>query len=510
MKKKHTAQLRHWVASTRGISVSTPTGCVFSEGGFLNLCILLGLFVFVTGILVALFAAADRQSFRRDADRGPVTPSGNVKEAWVARYNGPTNEYDEGQAIAVDGSGNVYVTGYSGGDYVTIKYDTSGQEQWVARHNGGRARGIAVDSSGNVYVTGESALPGGSSDYATIKYDSAGQEQWVARYNGPANGNDSASSIVVDSSGNVYVMGESLGLGTGLDYATIKYNSAGQQQWVARYNGPGNGDDYAAYARAIVLDGSGNIYVTGGSAGSGTHDDYATIKYNSAGHQQWVARYNGPRNGGDHANAIAIDPAGHVCVTGFSTDPQTDVDCATIKYDSAGGRQEWAARYNGSDNDLDYGNAIAIDGLGNVYVAATSFSSGGNGDYAVIKYNSAGQEQWVARYDAGSTEYATAIAVDALNNVYVTGTSSHTGLNNDYATVKYDSLGREQWAARYNGHGTGYDRANAIAIDGSGNVYVTGGSPGSGTGLSDFATIKYIQPTPGVTPRPRPSPAPRP
>src|SRR4029077_15606562 len=152
---------------------------------------------------------------------------GTVEEAWVARYNGPTNQSDEGQAIAIDGSGNVY-------------------------------------------VTGESFLPGGSSDYATIKYNSAGQEQWVARYNGPANGNDSASSIVVDSSGNVYVMGDSLGLGTGLDYATIKYNSAGQQQWVARYNGPGNGDDYAAYARAIVLDGSGNIYVTGGSAGSGT------------------------------------------------------------------------------------------------------------------------------------------------------------------------------------------------------------------------------------------------
>ena len=240
-----------------------------------------------------------------------------MQEAWVARYNGPTNEYDEGQAIAVDGSGNVYVAGYSGGDYVTIKYDTSGQEQWVARYNGGSARAIAVDSSGNVYVTGQSVGSGGSLDYATIKYDSAGQEQWVARYDGPANGDDSASSLVVDSSGNVYVTGESLGLGTALDYATIKYNSAGQQEWAARYNGPANGDDYAAYAGAIALDGTGNVYVTGGSAGLGTYDDYATIKYNSAGQQQWVARYNGLGNGGDHANAIAIDPAGNLCVTGF-------------------------------------------------------------------------------------------------------------------------------------------------------------------------------------------------
>jgi uncharacterized delta-60 repeat protein len=491
-----------------------------SQSASFTFCILLGLLIFFAGIVLALFAATDPQSFTRDvtrngdiqvsrADRDAVTSSGAVQEAWVARYNGPTNEYDEGQAIAVDGSGSVYVTGYSGGDYVTIKYDTSGQEQWVARYNGGSARAIAVDSSGNVYVTGQSVLSGGSLDYATIKYDSAGHEQWVARYNGPASDYDSASSIVVDSSGNVYVTGESLGSGTGLDYATIKYNSAGQQQWVARYNGPANGDDYAGYAGAIVLDDSGNVYVTGGSAGSGTSDDYATIKYNSAGRQQWVARYNGPGNGGDHANAIAIDPAGNVCVTGFSTNLNGNVACATVKYDSGGGRQEWVAQYSGS-NILDYGIAIAVDSSHNIYVAGTSFASVTNGDYVVIKYNSAGQEQWVARYDAGLIEYATAIALDTSNNIYVTGTSSSTGTNSDYATVKYNSFGQEQWAARYDGPGHDFDRANAIAIDGSGNVYVTGRSYGSGTGLSDCATIKYVQPTPRVTPRPRPSPAPRP
>ena len=102
------------------------------------------------------------------------------------------------------------------------------------------------------------------------------QEGWVARYDGPDNYDDEAVAIAVDGSGNVYVTGRSDGSGTAQDYATIKYNSAGQQQWVARYDGPGGNDDVA---NAIAVDGSGNVYVTGSSYGSGTDRDYATIKY---------------------------------------------------------------------------------------------------------------------------------------------------------------------------------------------------------------------------------------
>ncbi len=121
-------------------------------------------------------------------------------------------------------------------------------------------------------------------------------------------------SLAVDGSGNVYVTGESAGSGTSRDYATIKYNSSGVQQWVARYNGPGNSNDFADYS--LVVDGSGNVYVTGYSLGSGTLDDYATIKYNSSGVQQWVARYNGPGNNYDFATSLAVDGSGNVYVTG--------------------------------------------------------------------------------------------------------------------------------------------------------------------------------------------------
>ena len=97
-------------------------------------------------------------------------------------------------------------------------------------------------------------------------------------------------------------------VGTDADYATIRYNSSGQKQWVARYNGPANGSDYG---QAIAFD-NREIYVTGWSRGAGTNLDYATIKYNSGGQQQWAARYHGPGTGLDQPYAIAVDSSGTV------------------------------------------------------------------------------------------------------------------------------------------------------------------------------------------------------
>ena len=153
-----------------------------------------------------------------------------------------------------------------------------------------------------------------SYDYATIKYNAAGQQQWVARYDGPANSDDGATAIAIDGAGNAYVTGYSYG-SVGYDYATIKYNSAGQQQWARRYDGPAHADDVA---NAISVDGSGSVYVTGGSYGSGSSLDYATIKYDTSGQQQWVRRYDGPASYDDEATAMAVDGSGDVYVTGRS------------------------------------------------------------------------------------------------------------------------------------------------------------------------------------------------
>jgi hypothetical protein len=121
-------------------------------------------------------------------------------------------------------------------------------------------------------LTGESG--GNDYDYATIKYNSSGDSLWVRRYNGPANNVDEAYSIAVDGSGNVYVTGFSEGSGTLSDYATIKYNSAGAQQWAVTYNGQSNSYDYS---HSLALDATGNVYVTGYITGS--TQDFATLKY---------------------------------------------------------------------------------------------------------------------------------------------------------------------------------------------------------------------------------------
>jgi uncharacterized delta-60 repeat protein len=415
-----------------------------------------------------------------------------INEQWVARYNSSGSNYDVAHALAVDANGNVYVTGESEGngthhDYYTIKYDASGNEKWAARYNGpdiynDTANALAVDSDENVYVTGSS-----DGDCATIKYDAAGNELWVARYNGPGSSYDEAYALTVDSDGNVYVTGSSDG-----DYATIKYDASGNELWVARYNGPGNSSDRTY---ALAVDSDGNVYVTGSSVNSRIESEYATIKYDASGNELWVASYNGPGDGtassSDEAHALAVDAHGNVYVTGGSYGSDTGYDYATVKYD-ASGNEVWVARYNGqgSGSSYDVAYAMAVDADGNIYVTGGSDSA-----YVTIKYDTSGSEQWLVRYSGPiSSDTAYALALDAEGSVYVAGRSRGSGTDYDYATIKYDASGNEKWVARYNRSrlGYNYDVAHALAVDVDGNVYVTGESWDDGTS-SDYATIKYRQ-----------------
>jgi hypothetical protein len=248
------------------------------------------------------------------------------------------NDVDEACVVKIDNSGNVYVTGSSTGngsgfDYLTIKYNDSGQELWTARFNGtsnanDNPSGLAVDASGNVFVTGQSSGLSSSNDFLTIKYNSIGQVVWSARYNSSSNNNDGATGIAVSNAGNVYVTGFSYATTTLNDYTTLMFNSAGQLRWASRYNSPASGSDEA---KAIVVDANGNAYVTGGSSMGGTHVDYATVKYNIYGQQLWALRFNGVGDDYDAATAITLDNSSNLYVTGTSMG-STSSDFATMRY----------------------------------------------------------------------------------------------------------------------------------------------------------------------------------
>ncbi|MFN0158081.1 MAG: SBBP repeat-containing protein [Bacteroidota bacterium] len=419
--------------------------------------------------------------------RNPLPTSGKLKN-----HESPiTDEY--GQAIAIDGSGNVHVAGYEGNNnernFLTIKYDSSGVQQWTARYDGpfgglDEATAIAVDQSGNVLVTGRSKGLDSPSEYVTIKYDEHGNVQWVSRYNGDADWGDIPNAIAVDASGSVYVTGSSHNTGGSTDYVTIKYSSSGVEQWVARYDGPANGNDAAA---AIALDAFRNVFVTGYSTLATL--DFATIKYDSSGMVQWVARYDGPAQGTDNADAISVDPAGNVYIAGTSNGINTSGDIATIKYDGSGFLQ-WVSRYNGPDSNSEITAGLDIDTSGSVYVTGSNYRPGTTWDIVTIKYNTAGLQQWVAEYSGPGKAYdfATSVHVDATGNVHVSGSTS--GADFDYATIKYDNNGVEQWVALFDGTGEANDRLAAMAVDVAGNTFVTGTSSGTTTHL-DCTTIKY-------------------
>ncbi|MDH5684029.1 MAG: SBBP repeat-containing protein, partial [candidate division WOR-3 bacterium] len=356
-------------------------------------------------------------------------------EQWVARYNGPVNGLDRGSAIAIDSQGNVYVTGYAN------------QDPFASR-----------------------------SDMLTIKYNSAGQEEWSRIYGAPGYIYDEAKAIAVDNNGNVYVTGCVRGFFNDSSYiGTVKYNAQGILQWVSEY-----GPIIFGYGMKVAVDNQGNVYVTG--------TDGITIKYDSLGQEVWVARYTGI------ADVLFSDikiREGYIFVTGYGG----FLRCLTIKYDSLG-QEQWAARYDGIEAAQGY--ALAVDEKGNVYVTGAEWREVWNIDYLTIKYDSTGQEQWVRRYNGPGNyqDCAFEIEVDSNSNVYVTGISAYYNRPyGDYLTIKYDSTGREIWTARYNGPWSHSDDLpyGGLALDNSGNVYVTGvciNDYGSAS-TSYYSTIRY-------------------
>jgi len=438
-----------------------------------------------------------------------ASAAGAPGQLWAKRYNGPGGRVDTAYAVVVSPTGgHVYVTGASAGstsrrDYATIAYDASGARLWTMRYDGTAsgidyARSAAVSPDGTkVFVTGYSSGSTSDWDYATVGYDaSTGAELWASRYNGPSNGYDFASAVAVSPDGTkVFVTGHSLGSTTQEDYATVAYDAeTGDELWATRFDGPtGVGD--VAHDVAISPDAT-KVFVTGRSDGAGGDGDYATIAYDaSSGAEVWTRRHGGPGDLADSAQAIAVGPAGNrVFVTGYSQRSQ-DITFATVAYKTSNGVKLWTNNSNGGSPAF----SIAVSPSG-TEVFVTGSTAGLTGpddvDYRTMAYAaSTGAKLWGSRYDGPGSDYdvAEAVAVSADGTrVFVTGQSRGHRTRIDYATLAYDAAnGIQLWTKRYNGPRDGFDRGTSIAVSPAGAaVFVTGVSAGSTSGR-DFATIGY-------------------
>jgi uncharacterized delta-60 repeat protein len=407
---------------------------------------------------------------------------------WVRTYAGAANNNELATGIFVDASGNCFVTGStdtdagvdSSYDYVTLAYSSSGTVLWSHTYTNSASSNdipsaLIEDASGNVIVTGSTeTVP--QRNGATIKYNSSGALQWTKYYDGVGDNSDNANAIAIDANRNVFIAGYSVQYGMDRNFSLQKIDPNGNTQWVRTLDGTISASSDIAYGLAV--DGTGNIFVGGYTHNSTVSNDFTVAKYNTNGDTLWTRTYNYPTaNESDKAVSLALDGSGNVYLSGRSdSDPTlaSNDDVLTVKWDGNGVFQ-WASRLNGTGNGSDAARALKVTSAGNIYVAGKTFGS--TSDYVLIKYNSSGVQQWIQTYDGGGSDDVSSLAIDNSENIYLTGFSENTlGSDTDIVTTKYNSAGVQQWVKRYDGPAHGNDKGEAVAVDGNGNVIVTGTS----------------------------------
>lgn len=262
--------------------------------------------------------------------------------------------------------------------------------------------------------------------------------------------------------------------------------------WERRYNGT---PDLSDEAVSIAVDAAGNSYVTGSAFAPNGTLDIVTIKYSPGGQQMWLESYNGTGNGNDQGAELVLDNAGNVYVTGYSNNLNSFNDVTTIKYNNSGVLQ-WVSFHNGSSNNYDQGNALQVDANGNVYVVGYETTSNYTYDFVTIKYNSLGIQQWLQTYNGPGNfnDEGKDIGIDANGNVYVTGYSDtlvNTQPNEDIVLLKYNNSGAFQWRKVYDGPGHSYEWSKKLTIDRNNNILVVGYGWTASANGNDYIILKW-------------------
>jgi len=428
-------------------------------------------------------------------------------QEWVQRYT--WNNFASGISIKFDSFNNVYVlmkivSDSTLADFGLLKYYPDGNLIWSTHYNSPGnlsdvPKAFVVNSAGDVYITGYSYLNTSPDKITTVKYNSSGVLQWARVYSAGGPG-DGPSSIVVDNSGNIIVVG-GMAISNTLQYALIiKYNPNGDSLWTKEFTQFPFG-----YIRGMALDNSDNIYTTGdyGTNITDTNRNYLILKTNPNGILQWLSTYESQSNS-DISDYLALDSNRNVYVVGSNYAPPNLFYNTLVKLSSTGTIQ-WARSYTGllgfPSCESPGGLVLTPDG-NSIYYPTECANSQGNSSIVLLKYNSLGDSVWVRQYDQGATggvpTSSPAIKLDKYNNIYLEGFSVLPSTGNDFVTIKYLPNGALQWVTTYNGPlSNSIDYGADLSIDTNLNVYVTGVSSryNGNPILWDAATIKYSQPS---------------
>jgi hypothetical protein len=336
------------------------------------------------------YPAASPTGFALDSSNAVIVTGSAVTLKYDAHGNPLWTVPDSGQAVALDMAQNIYVTGISG-DFTTAKLSPLGSNLWTVTWtydgHANMAQAIAIDSSNGVYVAGsetEVQPRQNSIILGLVKYDTNGNEVWATSSGGGPIDLPQIKGLLVDKIGFVYLeLNFIAGAGDIGGYQTLEYSGNGTSEWYD-YNPTGYG---ASTATALAIDNDGNSLVTGGNAKFYPNDCYGTYKIGTNGNYIWTNLFPSINSGNSIATSIAVDRANSVYVTGFSPSLSTNgnSDIVTLNYDR-NGNQVWVQRYDGPGNGNDVGNAIAVDNSGNVYVAGYETETNGFTSMILIKY----------------------------------------------------------------------------------------------------------------------------
>lgn len=418
--------------------------------------------------------------------------------AWPAYFDGPGHLDDFSGAVAVDSTGAVVVVGTSvavngSGRIVTVKYDRLGRQVWSERYavpnTSSWARGVAIDSDNSVYVSGQSITASGS-DFLTLKYDANGFQQWATRSNRGGSSQDIPAAIAVNANHQAIIVGSTTRPDSGQDYWTVKLDGDGSELWSRSYSGAGNHSDTSTQ---VALSPDNFIYVGGTAVVGGKDKAYQVLKYNQGG--TLVDSIQHHYFGWDAVLAgMKVDGDGNLLLAGTIFHNPGKGVIELMRYDSAGNaRSDWTIHAPETSYQA---RALEINAAGEAWIAGVAIV-GNEVDFATVKFDQLGNGKWIKTFSVPATDGVpendpVSIAVDAAGNSYVTGLTR--GSSSDLAqttTVKYNPNGFQLGAKTLVVAKKSQDPMGSAYDPLTKRLYITASIASTTGGSSDIVTFKY-------------------